>query len=378
MNRKYVVQLTEEERSQLKQIISSGTAPARKIRRAQILLKSDSSPEGPNWGYQAICAAFNVSATTVTTVRKAYCEGGLEAALNRKKPERAYTHRLDGEAEAHLIAMACSQPPEGHARWSLRLLRDRFVEAGYVEEVSHETIRQVLKKNELKPWLKKRYCIPPQANAAFVCQMEEVLEVYQRPYDPRRPLVCMDEIPQQLLTNVREPLPMEPGCPLREDYEYERNGVSNLFLFFEPLAGKRYIQVSERRTKVDWAYAMRYLADELYPDAELIVVVMDNLNTHGPASFYEAFEPAEAQRLRERFEFHYTPKHGSWLNMAEIELSALVRTCLNRRIPDQTTLHQEAQAWADERNRKAVRVDWRFTTADARIKLKRLYPKIQA
>jgi len=146
MNRKYVVQLTEEERLQLQQITSSGTAPARKIRRAQILLKSDSSPEGPNWNYQAICTAFDVSATTVTTVRKAYCQGRLEAALNRKKPEREYSHRLDGEAEAHLIALACSQPPEGHARWSLRLLRDRFVEAGYVERVSHETIRQALKK----------------------------------------------------------------------------------------------------------------------------------------------------------------------------------------------------------------------------------------
>lgn len=148
-------------------------------------------------------------------------------------------------------------------------------------------------------------------------------------------------------------------------------------MFFEPLADKRHILVSERRTKVDWAYAMRHLADELYPDAEVIVVVMDNLNTHGPDSLYEAFEPAEARRLRERFEFHYPPKHGSWLNMAEIELSALVRTCLNRRIPDQDTLSQEVPAWVDERNQKAVRVDWRFTTADARIKLKRLSPKIQ-
>ena len=208
--------------------------------------------------------------------------------------------------------------------------------------------------------------------------MEEVLEVYQRPYDPRRPMVCMDELPQQLLVNVREPLPMEPGCPLREDYEYERKGVSNLFLFFEPLAGKRHVQVSERRTKVDWAHAMRHLADELYPEADVIVVVMDNLNTHSPASFYEAFEPAEAQRLRARFEFHYTPKHGSWLNMAEIELRALVRSCLNRRIPDQATLHREVQAWVEERNQKAVRVDWRFTTANARMKLKHLYPKIHA
>ena len=202
--------------------------------------------------------------------------------------------------------------------------------------------------------------------------------MYQRPYDPRRPMVCMDELPQQLLVNVREPLPMEPGCPLREDYEYERKGVSNLFLFFEPLAGKRHVQVSERRTKVDWAHAMRHLADELYPEADVIVVVMDNLNPHSPASFSEACEPAEAQRLRARFEFHYTPKHGSWLNMAEIELRALVRSCLNRRIPDQATLHREVQAWVEERNQKAVRVDWRFTTANARMKLKHLYPKIHA
>ncbi|MDI6814430.1 MAG: IS630 family transposase [Desulfitobacteriaceae bacterium] len=219
--------------------------------------------------------------------------------------------------------------------------------------------------------------MPPQANAAFVCQMEEVLEVYQRPYDPQRPVVCMDEMPQQLLRDVHEPLPMEPGKPQREDYEYERNGVSNIFLFFEPLAGKRHIWVRERRTKKDWARAMRYLADELYPNAEGIVVVMDNLNTHSPAAFYEAFDPAEAQRLRRRFEFHYTPKHGSWLNVAEIELSALVRGCLSRRIPDQATLHKEVQAWAEERNRKTVRVEWHFTTADARTKLKHLYPKIQ-
>ncbi len=208
--------------------------------------------------------------------------------------------------------------------------------------------------------------------------MEEVLEVYQRPYDPRRPMVGMDELPQQLLVNVREPLPIEPGCPLREDDEDERKGVRNLFLFFEPLAGKRHIQVSERRTKLDWARAMRHLADEVYPEADVIVVVMDNLNTHGPASFSEAFEPAEAQRLRARFAFHSTPKHGSWLNMAEIELSALVRSCLNRRIPDQAALHREVQAWVEERNQKAVRVDWRFTTTDARMKLKRLYPKIHA
>ncbi len=202
--------------------------------------------------------------------------------------------------------------------------------------------------------------------------------MYQRPYAPRRPMVCTDELPQQLLVNVREPLPIEPGCPLREDDEDERTGVSNLFLFVAPLAGKRHIQVGERRTKVDGAHAMRHLADEGYPAADVIVVVMDNLHTHGPASCSEAFEPAEAQRRRARFEVHSPPKHGSWLNMAEIELSALVRSCLNSRIPDQATLHREVQAWVEERNQNAVRGDWRFTTTNARMKLKRLYPKIHA
>lgn len=207
--------------------------------------------------------------------------------------------------------------------------------------------------------------------------MEDILEVYTRPYDPKRPQVCMDETSKQLLNEVREPLPLKPGDPERYDYEYERTGVANLFMFVEPLAGKRKVKVTERRTKQDWAQAMRELADETYPDAEVIVVVMDNLNTHTPASFYEAFEPEEARRLVERFEFHYTPKHGSWLNIAEIELSALSRQCLDRRIADQASLVAEVKAWEDERNASVVKVHWRFTTADARIKLAHLYPRIQ-
>jgi hypothetical protein len=207
--------------------------------------------------------------------------------------------------------------------------------------------------------------------------MEDVLEVYTRPYDPKRPQVCMDETNKQLLAGVQAPLPMQPGQPEREDYEYVREGVANMFLFVESLAGQRQVKVSERRTKTDWAQAMRELADDHYPEAEVIVVVMDNLNTHSPASFYAAFEPQEARRLATRFEFHYTPKHGSWLNMAEIELSALGRQCLARRIADQTTLAAEVNAWVEERNASVVKVHWRFTTADARIKLAHLYPRIQ-
>jgi len=208
--------------------------------------------------------------------------------------------------------------------------------------------------------------------------MEDVLDVYARPYDPKRPLVCMDESNKQLLDNTREPLPMTPGQPARIDHEYQRQEVANLFMFFEPLAGQRHIRVTDRRTRQDWAIAMRELADVWYPNAETIVVVLDNLNTHNPASFYEAFPPEEAHRLTHRFEFHYTPKHGSWLNMAEIELSVLARQCLNRRIPDQSMLRSEVAAWEQERNGKVVKVDWQFRTADARIKLKHLYPKIHA
>jgi len=206
--------------------------------------------------------------------------------------------------------------------------------------------------------------------------MEDVLEVYTRPEDPQYPLVCMDETNKQLLSDVRDPLPAQAGQPQRVDYEYKREGVADLFMFFEPLLGKRFVKVTDQRTRKDWAQAMKELADYLYPLAKKIVVVMDNLNTHSPASFYETFEPQEAQRLIERFEFHYTPKHGSWLNMAEIELGVLIRQCLSRRIPDKPTLEHEVRAWQTDRNAKVVKVDWRFTTADARIKLKHLFPVI--
>jgi hypothetical protein len=203
-----------------------------------------------------------------------------------------------------------------------------------------------------------------------------VLEVYTRPYDPMRPQVCMDETSKQLLADVYEPLAPEPGRPARVDYEYARNGTANLFLFCEPLRATRWVAATDRRTSVDWAHQIKELVDVRYPEAERIVLVADNLNTHSPAALYEAFAPAEAKRLADKLEFHYTPKHGSWLNMAEIELSVLARQCLDRRVPDRATLAVEVAAWADRRNAAGGTVDWRFTTADARIKLKRLYPAI--
>lgn len=207
--------------------------------------------------------------------------------------------------------------------------------------------------------------------------MEDVLEVYERPYNEKRPLLCMDEMPKQLLVDARAPSLCQPGIPARQDYEYERNGVEDLFMLFEPLQGKRYVEVKDQRRRIEWAYVMKWVSDELYPDAEKIVVVLDNLNTHTPASFYETFEPEEARRLTKRFEFHFTPKHGSWLNMAEIELSVLACQCLDRRIPDKETLIQEVSAWQQQRNDEVVKVLWQFTTADARIRLKYLYPKIE-
>ncbi len=208
--------------------------------------------------------------------------------------------------------------------------------------------------------------------------MEEILDVYAQPLDAKRPLVCMDETNKQMLADVREPLPMEPGQPLRYDSEYERHGVNNLFLAFAPLLAWRNVTVTDHRTRLDWACFVKDLVDVHFPTAEVITLVMDNLNTHTIASLYEAFEPAEAHRIARKIDVHYTPKHGSWLNMAEIEFSALSRQCLNRRIPDTASLKREVGAWSDERNTHCTTVDWRFTCEDARIKLKHLYPKIQS
>ncbi len=207
--------------------------------------------------------------------------------------------------------------------------------------------------------------------------MEDILEVYKRPYDPRRPVVCVDETSKQLIGEVATPLPASPGHVAQYDYEYVRNGVANIFMIFEPLAGQRDVEVTDRRTKKDYAECLRRISDEMYPDAEVIVLVQDNLNTHSPASLYEAFDPAEAKRLADRFEVHYTPKHGSWLDMAEIELGILGRQCLSRRIDNTHDLRREAKAWEAERDADDTKVNWQFTTTDARVKLRRLYPSIE-
>jgi hypothetical protein len=219
--------------------------------------------------------------------------------------------------------------------------------------------------------------IPPEKSADFVANMEEVLDLYQRPYDPRRPLVNRDEKPVQLIKETRTPLPAKPGKPQRDDYEYERGGTANVFLFTEPLTGWRTIDISVQRTAVDWAHQIKHLLDDCYPDADMVTFVCDNLKTHKIASLYEAFAPTEARRLARRLEIHDTPKHGSWLNIAEIERSVLTKQCLKRRIAAIETLRHETKAWEHERNAKQTGVDWQFTTEDARIRLKRLYPQYQ-
>ena len=224
--------------------------------------------------------------------------------------------------------------------------------------------------------MKKQWCIPPKANAEFVCKMEDVLEVYSRPYDCEYPVVCMDEASKQLVRETRTPIPMEPGNTEKYDSEYERNGTANIFMMCEPLRGKRFTSVTDGRTKIDWAHEIKQLVDMRYPEAKKIILVSDNLNMHTGSSLYEAFAPEEARRILNKLEFHFTPKHGSWLDVAEIELSHLSRQCLNRRIADQETLSKEVAAWTSWRNSGDTVVNWRFTTKDARIKLKKLYPEI--
>lgn len=220
------------------------------------------------------------------------------------------------------------------------------------------------------------WVIPPLQNSHFVAAMEKVLDVYKRFYNKLFPIVCMDESPKQLIKETRIAIEIKSGQERKEDFEYERCGVVNIFLASEPLKGKRYVEVTERKTKYDWAMFVRQIADDWYQDAKRITLVMDNLATHTPAAFYEVFEPIEAKRILDRFEFVYTPKHGSWLNMAEIELNVLMNQCLDRKICDMTTIKKEVAAWQQHRNNKECKINWQFTNQDARIKLKKLYPTI--
>jgi hypothetical protein len=300
-------------------------------------------------------------------------EGNLERALN-EDPRPGAERKLTGKEEALLVATACSNPPAGRARWTLDLLADQMVRLTAHEELSRETVRRRLAENDLKPWRRKMWCIP-QVDAEYVARMEDVLDLYAEKPDPQRPVVCFDESPIQLIGEVRQPIPPEPGQVERYDYEYRRNGTANVFVFLDANRPWRKAKVTERRTAQDFALCMRDLADVHYPKAERIRVVLDNLSTHSAGALYQTFPPDEARSILRRIEFHFVPKHASWLNMVEIEIGVLASQCLDRRIECYQGLVAEVAAWEKRRNAADARVTWTFTTEKARAKMGRAYPR---
>lgn len=302
---RYIIKLTKHEVEELHAIINKGSHRSQTFRTAYILLNCDKGKYSQKVTNEQISKVLKVGMRTIDRVKKKFIEEGLDAALERRPTQRIYETKVDGDAEAKLIALCCSEPPKGFAKWSLRLLADKMVELKYVESISHVTVRSVLKKNELKPWKVKEWVIPPQKNGEFVAHMEQVLDVYKRAYDPDYPVVCMDESPKQLIEEAKPSTAMKPRQQARVDYEYIRHGVVNIFMANEPLKGKRIVVVTENKTKKDWAMFIKRIADEQYPKAKKITLVMDNLNTHTASSFYEIFKPEEAKRLWDRFEFVY-------------------------------------------------------------------------
>jgi transposase len=371
MNVRHRVTLTPEEKQELEALVSGGSARVRHVKRAQVLLAAHARRTD-----EAIAKSVQVGTATVFRVKRRFVEGGVEHALYEKQRPGA-ARKLTGKQEALLVATACSGPPEGRSRWTLQLLADAMVRLTEHTGLSKETVRRRLEENELKPWQKRMWCIP-KVDAEYVARMEDVLELYAEAPDAARPVVCFDETPQQLIGEARTPVPMRPGAPRRYDYEYVRNGTANLFLHLDVHAGWRHVDATESRSAKDFAHQMRALVDVHYPDALVVRVVLDNLSTHTPGALYEAFPPEEARRVLRRLEFHYTPKHASWLNMVEIEIGILNRQCLERRIPDLKTLRREVARWQKRRNLERARIRWRFGLDAARQKLSKSYPLAQA
>jgi transposase len=368
MNVRYRVELTQYERNHLGALLSRGKHRSRKLKRAQILLAADAGVSD-----EEIAITVGVGDSTVYRTKRRFVEGNLEQALS-EEPRAGAERKLSVKEEALLVATACSSPPAGRAHWTLDLLADEMVKLTEHESLSRETVRRRLAENDLKPWRKKMWCVP-QVDAEYVARMEDVLDLYAEDPDPQRPVVCFDETPIQLIGEVRQPIPPEPGQIERYDYEYRRNGTANLFVFLDANRPWRKVKVTEHRTAVDFAACMRELTDLHYPEAECIRVVLDNLSTHSAGALYQAFPADEARRALRRLEFHYVPKHASWLNMVEIEISVLASQCLDRRIESHTRLVAEIAAWEKQRNAARARVNWMFTTEKARAKMRRAYPK---
>jgi transposase len=367
MTIRHRVDLNEAEHAELAALLNGGTHAVRKIKRAQILLAADAGISD-----EAIAGTVSVGVSTVYRTRRRFVESNLEAALNEEARPGA-ERKLSGKETALLVATACSVPPAGRTRWTLELLAGEMVRLTEHDSLSRETIRRRLAEDDLQPWRRKMWCIP-KVDGTYVARMEDVLDLYAEPADPKRPVVCFDETPTQLIGEVRQPIPARPGQPERYDYEYKRNGTANLFMFLDAHQPWRHVKVTEQRTGQDFAACMRDLADVHYPDAALIRVVQDNLSTHTAGALYEALPAPEAHRILQRLEFHHTPKHASWLNMAEIEISVLHAQCLDRRIGERDVLKAEIEAWQRQRNASGARIHWRFTTEKARRKLARAYP----
>jgi len=367
MNIRYRVDLSEAERTTLAAMLSGGKHAVRKMKRAQILLAADAGINDA-----AIASSVSVGCSTVYRTKRRFVEGNLALALS-EEPRPGAPRKLSGKETALLVATACASPPAGRKRWTLKLLADAMVELTDHEELSRETVRRRMAEDDLKPWLRKMWCIP-EINGTYVARMENVLDLYAGEHDPKKPVVCFDESPTQLIGEVREPIPAAPGQPERYDCEYKRNGTANLFVFLDAHRSWRHVKVTDQRTARDFAVCMRDLADTHYPDADRIRVVLDNLSTHTAGALYETFPAPEAHRILQRLEFHYTPKHASWLNMVEIEIGVLRDQCLDRRIGEREVLLAEIDAWQRRRNASGARIKWKFTTEKARTKLARAYP----
>ena len=367
MNVRYRVELNQGERDQLTALLSGGKHAARKLKRAQILLAADAGASD-----EEIATAVSVGGSTVYRTKRRFVEGNLEAALS-EEPRPGAERKLSGKEEALLVATACASPPEGRARWTLELLADAMVKLTEHTDLSRETVRRRLAENDLKPWRKDMWCIP-QVDGTYVARMEDVLDLYAQAPDPKRPVVCFDESPTQLIGEARLPIPAAPGQLERYDCEYRRNGTVNLFVFLDVHRPWRRVKVTDQRTSRDFAECMRELVDIHYPHADQVRVVLDNLSTHSVGALYEAFPAPEAHRVLRRLEFHYTPKHASWLNMVEIEIGVLRGQCLDRRIGERERLVAEIAAWERRRNAERARIKWMFTTERARDKLARAYP----
>jgi len=370
MNVRYRVELSQTEREQLTALLSAGKHAARKLKRAQILLAADAGASDED-----IATSVGSSGSTVYRTKQRFVLGNLQAALS-EQPRPGAGRKLSGKEEALLVATACSKPPQGRARWTLELLAGEMVRLTEHNSVSRETVRRRLAENDLKPWRKDMWCIP-QVNGEYVARMEDVLDLYAETPDARRPVVCFDESPVQLVGEVRQPIPAKPGQLERYDCEYKRNGTANLFVFLDVHRPWRKVKVTDSRAAVDFAACMRELADVHFPNAERIRLVLDNLSTHSAGALYQAFPAPEARRLLRRLEFHYVPKHASWLNMVEIEIGVLAAQCLNRRIAGIEQLAAETAAWEQQRNATGARIKWMFTTEKARAKMGRAYPQHQ-